>query len=220
MLIEIIKKITIKIGIWAFSFFPENYYLKKIKKKFFLADLRRTDWALWNVEKAISMGVKVGKNCRFYSINFFSEPYLVEIGNDVIVSGEVIFVTHDGSVYLLKGELPNIRGYYGRIKIGNNCFIGMGAIILPNVEVGNNCIIGAGSVVSQSFPDNSVIMGNPAKVVFKTELYKKMRTKSKNIVFSDEYPFPKRIPDSIKKKIILEKNDIPKPAKSRKYRKC
>ena len=44
-------------------------------------------------------------------------------------------------------------GNFGKIKIGNNCFIGMGAIILPNVEIGNNCIVGAGAVVMNSFPD-------------------------------------------------------------------
>jgi len=51
-------------------------------------------------------------------------------------------------------------------KIGNNCLIGMGAIIMDNADVGNNCIIGAGSLVTQNqkIPDGSLVFGSPARV--------------------------------------------------------
>ena len=53
------------------------------------------------------------------------------------------------------------------VKIGNNCWIGYGAIILKGYTIGNNCIVGAGAVIpgNSSFPDNCVIAGNPAKIV-------------------------------------------------------
>jgi len=51
------------------------------------------------------------------------------------------------------------------IKIGNNVWFGANVVILPEVEIGNNCIVGAGSIVTKSFPDNSVIGGNPAKII-------------------------------------------------------
>lgn len=51
------------------------------------------------------------------------------------------------------------------IEIDNNVWIGMNAIILPNVHLGNNVIVGAGAVVTKSFPDNVVIAGNPAKII-------------------------------------------------------
>lgn len=53
------------------------------------------------------------------------------------------------------------------IIIKKNVWIGANAIILPGVVIGNNCIIGAGSVVTKSFDDNSVIAGNPARIISK-----------------------------------------------------
>lgn len=51
----------------------------------------------------------------------------------------------------------------GRVKIGNQCYIGAGAIIKEDTVIGSNVIIGAGSVVLNDIPDNSVVVGNPAK---------------------------------------------------------
>lgn len=51
------------------------------------------------------------------------------------------------------------------ITIGDNCWIGAGSVICPNVTLGNNVVVGAGSVVTKSFGDNVVIAGNPAKVI-------------------------------------------------------
>lgn len=65
---------------------------------------------------------------------------------------------------------PRLRrnGAYGQSKdvtIGNNAWIGGGAIICPGVTLGNNVIVGAGSVVTKSFGDNVVIAGNPARII-------------------------------------------------------
>ena len=69
----------------------------------------------------------------------------------------------------------------GLVEIGNDVFIGSGSIILPNVRIGNNVVIGAGSVVSKDIPDDSLVLGNPARVVGKTSEYvEKNRQKIKN----------------------------------------
>jgi acetyltransferase-like isoleucine patch superfamily enzyme len=57
------------------------------------------------------------------------------------------------------------RGLYLHTRVGANCFIGGGSMILPGVEIGDGCVVGAGSVVTKSVPARSVVAGNPAKVI-------------------------------------------------------
>lgn len=51
------------------------------------------------------------------------------------------------------------------ITIGDDCWIGGGALILPGITIGNRCIVGAGSVVTKDVPDDSMVAGNPAKLM-------------------------------------------------------
>lgn len=54
----------------------------------------------------------------------------------------------------------------GRVRIGKYCWIGMGAMVLPNVELGDFTVVGAGAVVTKSFPEgHCVIAGNPARLI-------------------------------------------------------
>lgn len=49
--------------------------------------------------------------------------------------------------------------------IGENCFIGAKSVILPGVVVGNNSVVAAGAVVTTNVPPNTIVAGNPAKVI-------------------------------------------------------
>lgn len=51
------------------------------------------------------------------------------------------------------------------VNIGNDCWIGGGTIICPGVSIGNGCVIGAGAVVTKDIPDNSLAVGNPARII-------------------------------------------------------
>lgn len=136
-----------------------------------------------NIDLYRSLGVKIGNNTKFIVFphaddhpNFGSEPFLIEIGDNCLISFGCTFLTHDGSFGLCRNMFPDnptIRkfGKFGKIKIGNNVFIGCHSIIMPNVSVGNNVVIGAGSVVTKNIPDGEVWAGNPAKFIKSTEEY-------------------------------------------------
>lgn len=65
--------------------------------------------------------------------------------------------------------LPQLRAqgyqYNAAVHIGQNCWIGAGAILLPGVTIGDNVVVGAGSVVTKDLPDNMVAVGNPCRVL-------------------------------------------------------
>lgn len=53
------------------------------------------------------------------------------------------------------------------VTIGDDCWIGGNAVICPGVSIGNGCVIGSGAVVTKDIPDNSLAVGNPARVIRK-----------------------------------------------------
>lgn len=162
-------------------------------------------------EVARDLGVTVGRNCRFYGVHWGHEPYLIEIGDDVLLAFGVRFVNHDSGVYVFRHESKDLVNNYGRIRIGDNSFIGINAMIMPNVQIGRNCIVAAGAVVMTSFPDNCVIMGNPAKAVFGTTFYRELKLASP-LTVRNEIAFPEFdfLPEETRKRIILAQiGDIP-----------
>lgn len=139
----------------------ESFYLR------YLAWKRPTKYAK-------RLGVNIGINNRISSCKhgmFGSEPYLITIGNNCLFSGDIKFITHDGSLHVFRDEIPKAF-IYKPIKVGNNVFIGLRTIIMQGVTIGDNVIIGAGSVVNKDIPDNSVAVGVPARVIKSTIEYK------------------------------------------------
>lgn len=125
------------------------------------------------IEICKSRGLKVGKDVVFIEApKFGSEPYLIEIGDRTKITANCTFINHDGAMYTIRSmEKYRDARNFGRIKIGQNCFIGNNCTILPGVEMGDNCILGAGSVLSSSTPPNSVFAGTPAKFICTIEQY-------------------------------------------------
>lgn len=119
------------------------------------------------VKFAKKIGVTVGNNCRFIGPQKWgSEPFLITIGDNTLISFECAFVTHDGSTWVFREQEKYKKvKRFGRITIGNNCFIGCRSTILPGVTIGDNAIIGAGSLVTKSVPEGEVWGGVPAKYI-------------------------------------------------------
>lgn len=135
-------------------------------------------------------GMKIGDDCQINTL-LFSEPFLVEIGNHVAIAGGTEFITHDGAIWCFRDEITD-GDIYGKIRVGNNVFIGNNCFLLPNTTIGDNCIIGIGSIVRGQFPDNSVIIGNPAKVIYKTGIQKLMYNQNKGLLRIHDLPEDKK----------------------------
>jgi len=116
-------------------------------------------------------GARIGDDCRILVRDLGPEPYLVSIGRHCTISTNVTFVTHDGGTWVFTEEFPSLQRF-GAVRIGDNCFIGTGVILMPGVRVGNNCIVGAGAVVTHDIPPDSVYAGVPARKVADLEEYK------------------------------------------------
>jgi hypothetical protein len=140
-------------------------------------DLQASDAA--TVELLRARGVRIGQGCRIYTLEFSTEPYLVSLGDRVGVSGGVKFLTHDGAAHLLRRQRPMVQ-VLGLIEVGNDCFIGENAILLPGTRLGDGCIVGAGAVVRGDVPANSLVAGNPGRVVGRASLLLKRMERSDN----------------------------------------
>ena len=117
----------------------------------------------------------------------------IEIGDEVVISREVMLLTHD---YSIENALHAVGGGTAdrhlkldrAISIGDNSFIGARASLLPGTKVGKDCIVGACAVVKGEIPDDSIVIGNPAKVIKRTsELGKKLL---------DEFPLDEKTVES------------------------
>lgn len=126
-------------------------------------------------------GMRIGNDVTIYDPKNVTidetRPWMIEIGNHVRITKNVTILTHGYDWSVKKTLDGEILGSSGKVTIGNNVFIGMQATILKGVTIGNNTIIGANSLVNKDFPDNSVVAGNPAKVICNIDEYFSKRKK-------------------------------------------
>jgi acetyltransferase-like isoleucine patch superfamily enzyme len=90
------------------------------------------------------------------------------IGNNVSITGHcaIVDVTHPYSDVHDPVRIGlRILDEDSFVEIGDGCFLGFGALIMPNVRIGRYCIVGAHSIVTEDVPDYSVVAGNPACLV-------------------------------------------------------
>ncbi|HYW33576.1 MAG TPA: acyltransferase [Candidatus Bathyarchaeia archaeon] len=135
------------------------------------------------IERLRSRGVRIGEGCVIHTESFSTEPYLISLGDRVAIAGGTKFVTHDGSVWLMRRERPAVQTF-GTITVGSDTFIGENCIILANTSIGAHCIVGAGSVLRGQIADNSLVVGNPAAVVGRASLVVELLKESKDTMDS------------------------------------
>ncbi len=113
-----------------------------------------------NPKIVINSGTQIGRYAML------SASRGIEIGKKCVLSYNVSIIDHDHS--LLKKDISPIDSGLTlgkKIVIGDDCFIGAHSFILKGVKLGRQCVVGANSVVNKSFPDYSIIAGNPAKLI-------------------------------------------------------
>lgn len=110
-----------------------------------------------------------GKHCHFgknvyanFNLTLVDDTHIY-VGDYTMIGPNVVIASAGHPI------LPELREkgyqYNAPVRIGKNCWLGAGVIVLPGVTVGDNCVIGAGSVVTKDIPSNSVAVGNPCKVL-------------------------------------------------------
>lgn len=107
-----------------------------------------------------------GDNLFFQPRKLPADPKFIKFHNNVVVAADVTFVCHD-VMYILYRNMKNKQmvQHIDCIEVMDNVFIGLGAIIMPGVKIGPNAVIAAGSIVTKDVPPNSIVGGNPAKVI-------------------------------------------------------
>jgi len=135
--------------------------LKKIRIALILDSKKRTNYIVKN-----NIFGEVGDNFFFQPRIIPADPKLIKFHNNITVTSNVTFVTHDvfheGLNRLNKGSFDY---YQNTIEVFDNVFIGCNTTILPGVKIGPNAVIAAGSVVTKDVKENTVVAGNPAKVI-------------------------------------------------------
>ena len=120
----------------------------------------------WELKQWRKAGAVIGRNVTaidsFIDIAF---PWLVVIGDNTVLTGTTV-LAHDGSTHPYTGYSK-----IGVTRIGRDCFLGHGSIILPGVRIGDGCIVGAGAVVSKDVPADSIVVGHDRILPVKTSEY-------------------------------------------------
>ena len=127
------------------------------------------------VTRAPGAYIRIGNNVGMSGVTIYARKG-IEIGENTAIGGNTKILDND--FHPIEAETRNklLMDKNGGdsdlvpakpIKIGRNCFIGCNAIILKGTELGDGCVVGAGAVVSGKFEANSVIAGNPARVIKK-----------------------------------------------------
>lgn len=122
-------------------------------------------------KKLKKLGMDIAQDNYYIDPTAYFDNYdysLIHIGKYVTISREVLFLTHDYSLYvgLRANRSKDFSGLLLKdITIEQNCFIGARAILLPGTHIGENSIIGAGTVIKGNIPANSVVIGNPSQTI-------------------------------------------------------
>lgn len=117
--------------------------------------------------EAIGSGsISIGNNVAIeQNVHIISSDIDLPIGNNVTIAPNVFISNANHSYEQVGKSVMEQKNTIARTAIGDNCFIGFGVVVQAGTVLGNNCIVGANAVVKGEYPDNSVIVGVPGKII-------------------------------------------------------
>ena len=124
-------------------------------------------------------GIKLGENVFINYNCTMLDSGLITIGAHTLIGPNCQLVTPNHPIDYLQRRKIVETGY--PITIGEDCWLGAGVIVCPGVTIGDRSIIGAGSVVVKDIPEDSVAVGNPARVIKKLLLSAKTPKRIKTL---------------------------------------
>lgn len=131
---------------------------------------RRVPWPVhWSSRVVDAKKIERGNRCPGLSMGCHID------GRNGIKFGNNVWVGPRVSIISMNHDLNDYHSYIksGPVVIGENCWLGANAVILPEVVLGDHTVVAAGSVVTKSFKDgNQVLAGVPARVVKKLDEYR------------------------------------------------
>ncbi len=167
------------------DYYPMTEYLIGLRDRTrsLVADFNQEKDEKKRAEILKSVVGKMGSGCYITPNVFFDYGCHTELGNNVYLNGNCVIldcakVTIGSNTFVG----PNVQFYTPihpldyktrntfvesakPITVGKNCWLGGSVILLPGVTIGDGCVIGAGAVVTKDIPENSLAVGNPAKVI-------------------------------------------------------
>ncbi|MBS6464630.1 MAG: sugar O-acetyltransferase [Firmicutes bacterium] len=120
------------------------------------------DFVLWPpFYTDFGKNIRVGKNVFINHACTFMDRGGISIGDNAYIGPKVCLITENHGIAPSERRMLTSRP----VTLCNNVWIGAGAIVLPGVTVGENAVVGAGSVVTHDVPPDTVVAGNPARVI-------------------------------------------------------
>ncbi len=112
----------------------------------------------------IQKNARIGNNCKVSSHTFICEGVTIE--DDVFIGHSVTFINDSYPRATAEGRLQTEADWkVEKTLVKKGASIGSGTTVLSNVTIGENAIVGAGSVVTRDVPANTIVAGNPAKIL-------------------------------------------------------